>query len=157
MGDAASDQGDRRLLLSEGRSVTLGSTVQEGAKPMEEFIPIALFVMIGAIVIVPTWLKSKERKEMQGTLRAAIEKGQPLPPEVIDALSKDNIKPPATAARDLRVGVIMLSVSLGIAIFGYAMSFAEMDALYPIVGLAAVPGMIGLAFIILSIFNKNKG
>ena len=65
----------------------------------EEFIPIAFFIMIGAIVIVPTWLKSKERKEMQGTLRAAIEKGQPLPPEVIDALSKDNIKPPATAAR----------------------------------------------------------
>lgn len=32
-----------------------------------------------------------------------------------------------------------------------------MDALYPIVGLAAVPGMIGLAFIILSVFNKNKG
>ncbi|WP_447910111.1 DUF6249 domain-containing protein [Brevundimonas bullata] len=123
----------------------------------EEFIPIAFFIMIGAIVIVPTWLKSKERKEMQGTLRAAIEKGQPLPPEVIDALSKDNIKPPATAARDLRVGVILLSVSLGIAIFGYAMSFAEMDALYPIVGLAAVPGMIGLAFIILSVFNKNKG
>jgi hypothetical protein len=154
---SASDRPDRRLLLSEGRSVTLGSTIQEGAKPMEEFIPIAFFVMIGAIVIVPTWLKSKERKEMQGTLRAAIEKGQPLPPEVIDALSKDNIKPPATAARDLRVGVIMLSVSLGIAIFGYAMSFAEMDALYPIVGLAAVPGMIGLAFIILSVFNKNKG
>ena len=50
----------------------------------EEFIPIAFFIMIGAIVLVPAWLKSKERKEMQATLRSAIEKGQPLPPEVID-------------------------------------------------------------------------
>lgn len=124
---------------------------------MKELIPMVLFIMIGAIVIVPTWLKSKERKEMQATLRAAIDKGQPLPPEVIDALSKENIKPPATAARDLRVGVILLAVSVGIAIFGYMVSFAEMDAFYPIAGSAAVPGMIGLAFIVLSVFNKNKG
>ncbi|MNE35446.1 hypothetical protein D3C80_1292060 [compost metagenome] len=124
---------------------------------MEEFIPVAFFIMIGAIVIVPSWLKSKERKEMQATLRSAIERGQPLPPEVIDSLSKDNIKPPATAARDLRVGVILLALSLGFALFGYAVSFAEMDAFYPLVGIAAVPGMIGLAFIVLSFFNKNKG
>ena len=120
-------------------------------------IPIVLFIMIGAIVIVPTWLKSKERKEMQATLRASIEKGQALPPEIVEALSKENIKPPATATRDLRVGVILLAVSLGVALFGYMVSFAEMDAFYPIAGSAAVPGMIGLAFIILSLFNKNKG
>ena len=123
----------------------------------EEFIPIAFFIMIGAIVLVPTWLKSKERKEMQATLRASIEKGQALPPEIVEALSKENIKPPATATRDLRVGVILLAVSLGVALFGYMVSFAEMDAFYPIAGSAAVPGMIGLAFIILSFFNKNKG
>jgi len=65
---------------------------------LEVLIPLAPFIMIIAIVVVPAWLKSKERKEMQATLRSAIEKGQPLPPEVIDSLSKDNIKPPATAA-----------------------------------------------------------
>ena len=123
----------------------------------DEFIPIAFFIMIGAIVLVPAWLKSKERKEMQATLRASIEKGQALPPEIVEALSKENNKPPATAARDLRVGVILLAVSLGIALFGYMVSFAEMDAFYPIAGSAAVPGMIGLAFIVLSFFNKNKG
>ena len=123
----------------------------------DEFIPIAFFIMIGAIVLVPAWLKSKERKEMQATLRASIEKGQALPPEIVEALSKENIKPPATATRDLRVGVILLAVSLGVALFGYMVSFAEMDAFYPIAGSAAVPGMIGLAFIILSFFNKNKG
>ena len=48
-------------------------------------------------------------------------------------------------------------MAFGIGIFGYAVSFAEMDAYYPIVGIAAIPGMIGLAFIILSFFNKNKG
>lgn len=123
----------------------------------EVLIPLAPFLMVVAIVVIPAWLKSRERREMQATLRSAIEKGQTLPPEVIEAISKDNAKPPATAARDLRTGVILLSVAVGIAIFGYAVSFAEMDAYYPIVGIAAIPGMIGLAFIILSFFNKNKG
>jgi len=120
-------------------------------------IPLAPFLMVVAIVVIPAWLKSRERKEMQATLRTAIEKGQPLPPEIIDALSRENIKPPATAARDLRIGVILLAVSIGIALFGYAVSFEEWEAFYPITGMAAIPGMIGLAFIILSFFNKNKG
>ena len=123
----------------------------------EILIPLAPFLMVVAIVVIPAWLKSRERREMQATLRTAIEKGQPLPPEVIETISKENVKPPATAARDLRAGVILLSVAIGIALLGYAVSFAEMDAYYPIVGIAAIPGMIGLAFIILSFFNKNKG
>lgn len=123
----------------------------------EILIPLAPFLMVVAIVVIPAWLKSRERREMQATLRTAIEKGQPLPPEVIETISRENVKPPATAARDLRTGVILLAVAFGIGIFGYAVSFAEMDAYYPIVGIAAIPGMIGLAFIILSFFNKNKG
>jgi len=120
-------------------------------------VPLAFFAMIAAIVLVPTWLKSRERRDMQATLRASVEKGQSLPPEVIEAISKDNSKPVQTAHRDLRAGVILLSVAIGIALLGYAVSFAEADAFYPIAGGAAIPGMIGLAFIILSIFDKNKG
>ena len=124
-------------------------------------IPLAPFIMVVAIVVVPAILKSKERKEMQATLRAAIDKGQPLPPEVIEALSKDNLKPPATASRDLRVGVILVAVSIGIALFGSAFGFIDdndaRDFISPIVGIASIPGMIGLAFIVLSFFNKNKG
>ena len=120
-------------------------------------IPLAPFLMIAAIVIIPKWYRTNERREMQKTLRAAIDKGQTLPPELVDALSKDSVRPPATAARDLRTGIILLAVSLGVALMGYGISFEEMDALYPFAGFAAIPGMIGLAFIVLSVFNKNKG
>ena len=122
----------------------------------EILIPLAPFLMVAAIVIIPRWYRTNERREMQKTLRAAIDKGQTLPSELVDALSKDSVRPPATAARDLRLGVILLSVGAGIALMGYAISFEEMDALYPISGVAAIPAMIGLAFIILSVFNKNK-
>jgi len=127
---------------------------------LEVLIPLAPFIMIIAIVVVPAILKSRERRDMQATLRTAIEKGQPMPPEVIEALSKDNIKPAPSASRDLRLGVILLAVSIGIGLFGYAVGFIgdveEAKAVYPILGIASIPGMVGLAFIVLSFFNKNK-
>jgi hypothetical protein len=49
-------------------------------------VPIGFFAMIAAIVIVPNYLRVRERQEMQATVRAAIEKGQPLPPELVEAL-----------------------------------------------------------------------
>ena len=71
---------------------------------MEEIIPVIAismpFIMVIAIVVIPAYFKSKERREMQATVRAAIDKGQPLPPEVIDVLGKEGAKSVPSAARD---------------------------------------------------------
>ena len=124
----------------------------------EILIPLAPFIMVVAIIAIPAWLKSRDRREMQQTLRSAIEKGQPLPPEVIDALGKEGARPPSTAGRDMRVGVIWLAVALGVAMFGWMLSYVDGDSeiFYVMGGMAAIPGFIGLAFIILSFFNKNN-
>ncbi len=127
-------------------------------QPLIDFsmlIPISLFAMIAAIVIVPTWLKSRERREMQATLRAAIDKGQPLPAEIIDAMTK-NVKVAPTSLSDLRAGVIWLAVGLGIAAFGYMVGFEDSDAFQPLVGIGSIPAIIGLAYIALSFVNPNK-
>nr|WP_238537087.1 DUF6249 domain-containing protein [Caulobacter sp. AP07] len=113
--------------------------------------------MVAAIIIVPAWLRTRERREMQETVRAAIEKGQPLPPELIEALTK-NVNPPkvSSAQRDLRIGVILLSVSVGLVLTGLALGGINDNAMFGTMSGAAIPGMIGLAFVILSFFNPNK-
>lgn len=118
-------------------------------------VPIAFFALIAAICIVPVWLKSRDRQEMQATLRSAIEKGQPVPPEVIETLTR-NVKGPPTALRDMRSGVIWFAVGLGIAGLGAMIGIREEDALHPLLGIAIIPTMIGLALIVLSFFNPNK-
>ena len=125
---------------------------------MEEIlVPIGLFAMIAAIVIVPNWLRTRERQEMQATVRAAIEKGQPLPPELIEALSRDvRVRRVPSAQRDLRIGVILLAVAGGVALTGVALGGINDNAMFGTVSGAAIPGMIGLAFVILSFFNPNK-
>ena len=52
-------------------------------------VPLGFFAMVAAIVIVPRYLKSLERQKLQETLRASIEKGAELPPEVVQALTSD--------------------------------------------------------------------
>ncbi|ATQ43278.1 DUF6249 domain-containing protein [Caulobacter mirabilis] len=123
---------------------------------MEILIPITLFAMIAAIVLVPSWLKSRERREMQETLRSAIDKGLPLPSEVIDAMTK-NVKVAPTALSDIRTGIVWLSVGIGIGLLGFIIGFREADAFHPLLGMAAIPTMIGVAFIALSFVNPNKG
>jgi hypothetical protein len=125
---------------------------------MEEIlVPLGLFTMIAAIVIVPNYLRIRERREMQKTVRAAIEKGQPLPPELIEAMTKD-VRPRrvSSAHRDLRIGVILLAASGGVALTGVALGGINDNAMFGTVSGAAIPGMIGLAFVILSFFNPNK-
>jgi hypothetical protein len=118
-------------------------------------IPIFFFGMIAAIVIVPRYFKSLERQKVAETLRVAIEKGQPLPPEIVDAIAKDAKLPPSPA-RDLRTGIVWLGVALGLAAFGLALGFEEPEATFPMVAIAAFPGFIGLAFIVLGLINRSK-
>jgi hypothetical protein len=120
-------------------------------------VPIGLFAMIAAIVIVPNYLRVRERQEMQATVRTAIEKGQPLPPELVEALSKDvRARTVSSAHRDMRIGVILLAVAGGVALTGVALGQINDNAMFGTISGAAVPGMIGVAFIILSFFNPNK-
>jgi hypothetical protein len=125
---------------------------------MEILIPLAFFAMIAALFIAPRYFKSIERQKMADTLRIAIEKGQPLPSEVIDAMSSNVRTPglPPSPQRDLRTGIIWLGVGVGFAAMGAAISFEEADALYPMLGLAAFPVFIGLAFVALGLLNKTK-
>ena len=124
---------------------------------MEILIPLSLFAMIAAIVIVPNWLKSRERTEMQATLRAAIDRGQEVPQEVIDAMTK-NVKTAPTALSDIRAGIIWIAIGLGICVFGYFIGYIDDgEATYPMIGIGSIPIIIGLAYVVLSFFNPNKG
>ncbi|HYG27747.1 MAG TPA: DUF6249 domain-containing protein, partial [Caulobacteraceae bacterium] len=83
---------------------------------VEILIPLAFFAMIAAIVLVPGWYRSREKERLHETLRLAYEKGQPVPPEMIEALQMDRPRPPLPD-RDLRRGIILLCVAAAIVVF----------------------------------------
>ena len=121
-------------------------------------IILIIFGSIASVIIAPRYFKSLERQKMAETLRVAIEKGQPLPSDVIDAMSS-NVRSPVmmpSPHRDLRTGIIWTGIGVGFAAFGFAVSFDEPDALLPMLGLAAFPIFIGAAFIALGLLNRSK-
>jgi len=121
-------------------------------------IPFGFMAMIAAIVIVPRYFRSVERQKMAELMRAAIEHGQPMSPEVMDALSTSAGKAvmPPTPSRDLRTGLIWIGVAVGLACLGWAVSFEDPDALFPFLGFAAFPAFIGAAFIVMWAVAREK-
>jgi hypothetical protein len=127
-------------------------------------IPIAFFAMIAAIVLVPGYLRSQDRARMHETLRIAYEKGQPVPPELIEALQR-NVAPKviSTPERDLRRGIVLIAVGLGFAGLGYGLWYGLMSvneiAAYvtggSTAGAGAIPGFIGVAYLILWATRRN--
>lgn len=124
-------------------------------------IVLIIFSAITAIIFGPSYLKSREKREVQETVRHAIDKGQELPPELIDALTRDVASKLPSRTRDLRRGVIWLAAGIGVAAFSYISAYSWSDhdiegAMNGMLGLSAIPITIGLAFIVLSFFNPNK-
>lgn len=127
---------------------------------MEGLGTFAFFAFLTAIILVPRWFKNKERQELQATLRAAIERGQPLPPEVIDSITRDAPQPRARAARgrnDLRQGVVWLAVALGICGLGFGIGYESVEAYRVLLGIACIPGFIGLALIAMGLVDRFSG
>jgi hypothetical protein len=119
---------------------------------------ILFFVVVGAIILVPIYLKYQDRQRMHETLRIAFEKGQPLPPELILAL-QSNIAPrrPTTPESDLRRAIILIALGLGLCGLGYGLWYGLMSvndiAAYvsggSIAGLGAIPGLVGVGHLVL--------
>lgn len=115
----------------------------------DNFVGIILFISIAAVVSVFFLFRYRNRKEVQLTVRAAIEKGQELSPEVIERLGA----PPAPKNRDLRRGIVALAFALAFPLFG--LSIGEEEAIGPMFGIATFPLMLGVAFLLLHFFARR--
>ena len=109
----------------------------------ELMIPIVLFISIAVVLALFLLFRNRAKREMQMTLRAAIDKGHELTPEVIERLGT----PPAAKNRDLRRGIIGLAIGAGFIAFAFAIP--EEDAIRPMLGIASFPIALGLGFLLM--------
>jgi hypothetical protein len=77
-------------------------------------VPTSLFAMIAVIVGAFVWGGVQQRREANETLRRALETGHQLTADQMAALQK----PTATAAQDLRGGIILCAMAIGFALAG---------------------------------------
>lgn len=116
----------------------------------EELIPIVMFIGLTVVFCALFWFRYRARREMQKTFRIALEKGHELSPEIIDRLGH----PKASKDKDLRLGVIWLSLAVGLVLIGFAVP--DEDALRGLLAGAALPFAIGVAYLILHGFTDRN-
>lgn len=108
----------------------------------------AVLFIFGPIVLIPVaWMffKFKKDRDIQNTLRTALEKGHEVPTELLEQISDPKVQPKKD--QDLRRGIVLSAVGLGIGTFGYLVG--EEDAFGPLAGIGSIPLLIGLGLTLL--------
>ena len=144
-------------------------------------VPFLFFAFLAAIIIVPQYLRYRDRARLHETLRMAFERNQPIPTELMDALVS---KPQVTAEmaeaigagnapgiasamlvdraeRDLRRGIIWLAVGLGLVAMGAAFyvglynTGGSEETFGSLAAAGSIPAFIGVAFLGLWWFGRR--
>lgn len=117
-------------------------------------VPIAMFAATTIIISFFFWFRYRARSEMQQTIRSAIDKGQELTPELVESLGKPQ---QPSRDKDLRLSLIWFAIAFGISLFGAAIGAVETeeDVFLIMTGIAAMPFMIGTAYMIMWRFTER--
>jgi len=113
---------------------------------------LMIFGMPVFIIGIIFFFIHRSNAERQKTLRMAIERSDNLSPEVMNALQSMQ-KKPKTPMNDVRAGLILIAIAGGLMIWNY-LDHGEFGG--GLGGIAAVPGMIGVALLILGIIGLNR-
>ena len=105
---------------------------------VEIVVPVASFLFIIAVVAVPLYFGFRRERQRQETLRAIIDKGGAIPPELLTpAENRED-----ASRKDRRRGIILIAAALGIAAF-LAVTGASKG-----IGIALIPLFIGGGYLV---------
>jgi len=104
----------------------------------------AFWAVVGLCALSVIWSSHLSRREIERTVRLAIESERPLDAELIRSLKAKSARTPTHM---IIGGAVLVALALGLAIFAFAASVEDTDALGPFLGLSAIVGLPGLALI----------
>lgn len=131
------------LSLFSTLATTATSGIPESVTPIV-YIGLAIGFLAVSIGLVAVVTDAKTERLRLETIRAALEKGQAVPPELLSP--NGQAKEPRD---DRRTGAILVAVAVGVFIF------LTMFGLGNLAYAAAIPGCLGLAFLLVG--KKGNG
>lgn len=123
---------------------------------MEILVPIAFFGFLGAIILVPIWLRERTKQSAHHLISQALEKGQPLDPQVMKSLTEGvRQTTPDKARRSLGSGVVLLALAAGFVGASYLSGDFDPSGYAggSLLTVATILGALGVAFVLLAIVD----
>ncbi|KUJ81601.1 hypothetical protein AWR36_013775 [Microbulbifer flavimaris] len=115
-------------------------------------IPFALFLLVGLLVWMALYFRQKSNREVQETIRLALEKDNPLTPTLIEHLASYGPHP----KRDIRIGIVWVAIALGLALMGFFTPDPSGNAFKGMLAVAAIPLMVGIAYLVMSRITTDR-
>jgi hypothetical protein len=128
---------------------------------VETFVPFVFFGFLGAVILVPIWLRERTKQSAHRLISQALEKGQTLDPALMRQLTDGAKLPQDRARRTLGSGVVLLALAGGFVAASFVMDgfdpsgYAHNGMMVP----AVILGALGTAFVLLAIIDymsRNK-
>lgn len=106
-------------------------------------------VLLIAVIIVSGLKFAQRRHELwHETVRVALEKGQPIPPNPDEPTQHDRIE---ENRNDIRSGLILIAIGVSLALFFVSIGAPQVRYV------GAIPGFIGVALLIHPLYNTLFG
>jgi|CXWL01.1.fsa_nt_gi hypothetical protein len=119
-------------------------------------IPFVFFGFLGAVILVPIWLKERTKRSAHQLISQALEKGQTLDPVLMRQLTEGVRQESGDKARKtLGSGIVLLALAGGFVAASFVMDgfdpsgYAHNGMMVP----AVILGALGSAFVLLAIVD----
>jgi hypothetical protein len=123
----------------------------------QEFIGFAWGLIWLGFWLFYSFFSRRERMHLYDLADKAASEGRTLPPEIFYRLRRR----PYTSQNDIRLGVVLLAVSVGLVVTGlmnyhdYGATHPNAELFYGPFKLFPIPGLMGIAFLIMGLLRRR--
>ena len=126
---------------SKDRKHTATPQSKIGKSVVAVVVPTVFFLCILAAVIGVLFFRARRDRQLQVTLRAMVEKGAEIPPELI--------APPVKKGNDRRKGILLLTAGLGFSLCMALIAIGDPEALNG-ASVGLIPVLLGIGYLIVA-------
>ena len=110
---------------------------------------LAFWGFIASVVVAGIWFDIRKREAQHETVRRIVESGKPIDEELMDKLLSLGSDKGDRLDRTFKIaGLVMLTVAVGLAVFGLIMGTQFPQTQLPLLGVSALVGCLGLGFLL---------
>ena len=113
------------------------------------------FLMVICVQVAKSISRTQRERMRCEVMRAAIERGQPIPPEILrDDPEDEPFGPAPSGSNDIRTGLICMGAGAGLFLMFATFSIGGFDGLQGLRWIGAIPGFVGVALLINGFINR---
>jgi hypothetical protein len=118
-------------------------------------VSLVFFLFLGAIILVPIYLRERTKQSAHALISQALDKGQSLDPQLLKQLTDSGKQQRDKARGSLGSGIVLLALSLGFVGGAFVIEnlTGASEAFWGMMVPAVILGALAVAFLLLAVID----